>query len=313
MTRTWLVSSGGRRGALVKILQRDGARVIVTDMSPLSAAGQLADGFELVPRISDEAFVPTMLRLAECHGVDTIVPTLDPELHVYARHRDQFRAIGTRVLVSAPEVTAISWDKWHFHQWLVAAGLPTVDTYERSGFDPGVLDGPVVAKPRNGSSSIGVVFADRASALPLERMGDEYIIQSRAPGVELTVDFAVGADGRFLGAVPRRRLEVRAGEVSKAVTVRVPEVEERARAFATTLPGPFGILNTQVFFDPETRHSQIIELNARVGGGYPLSDRAGADFFAALDSGKPVTDWEDGLVMVRYDEAAFFASPGYGL
>ncbi len=316
MNHRWLLSSAGRRGALVRLLQGSppstGGFVIATDASRLSAAGQLADDFQIVPPIADEQFVPAMLDICRERGIQTVVPTIDTELSKYAENAADFAQAGTDVLVSSPEVVRLSMDKWELHQWLERSGFPSVETHQAHTFQTSLLPGPVVAKPRGGSSSVGVISAESSARLPNE-LSDDYIIQRRATGHEFTVDFAVARDGSFLGAVPRRRLEIRAGEVSKAVTVVSPALEELARDLAAALPGAYGILNVQVFADPEARSLAVIELNARVGGGYPLSYQAGADFLSplALESNEAQDDWTDGLVMLRYDEAAFLRSDKY--
>lgn len=311
MTHTWMLSSGGRRGALVRILRATptpgDSRVVVVDASALSAAGHLADEFAVVPRITDENFISEVLGHANRSAVDMIVPTLDPELQVYAEAREEIRSKGLDVLVSTPNVTELSWDKWKLFRWLRRHGYPTVETIERADFRPGILTGPVVAKPRSGSSSVGVFICSDSTQLPFDSLGDDYIVQKHADGVEITVDFAVGKDGRFLGAVPRRRLEVRAGEVSKGVTVHLPSVEELVRDVARDLDGAYGVLNLQLFYDADSDAMNIIELNARVGGGYPLTHASGADYFSMLAGGANVKPpkWKNGLIMLRFDDAVF--------
>ncbi|WP_341975744.1 ATP-grasp domain-containing protein [Microbacterium sp. LWO13-1.2] len=308
---SWLLSSAGRRGSLVNLLKQqpmhaDRSRVIATDRSELSAAGRLADVFEQVPSVRDEAFIPRTLEIARLHDVGVIIPTIDPEIEVYANHRDEFAEQGVDVWVSSPEVSRLGWDKWALYQWLREQGLPTVETFEVSDLPTGALAGAVVAKPRSGSSGIGVVLADSVEALNVANLDESYIIQSRAPGFEVTVDFAVGRDGRVLGIVPRRRIEVRGGEVSKGVTVDYPAVIEVARQVATRLPGAYGALNVQVFYEPSTRELNIIEINPRFGGGYPLAHLAGANFFdALLRDGRgediPELEWNPGTLLLRYD------------
>lgn len=319
MSHRWLVSSGGRRGALVRILQRVPAGsenwVMVTDASRLSSAGLLADEFQIVPRIGHENFISEMRGLCRNRGIQTVVPTIDTELSMYSECREDFAAVGSDVLVSSPEVVRLSMDKWKLHRWLVSSGFPTVETYESKAFDPSLLEGPVVAKPRGGSSSIGVLFAEHASELHLSALTDDYIVQRVADGFELTIDFAVARDGSLLGAVPRRRLETRAGEVSKGVTVRAVWLDDFVRDLVSALPGAYGILNVQVFVDPPRRSLAVIELNARVGGGFPLSFQAGGDFFTPLaqKANAELTNWTEGVVMLRYDDAVFFHSDKYGL
>jgi carbamoyl-phosphate synthase large subunit len=316
---TWLLSSGGRRGVLVDLLKRTPAseqnQVVVVDTSPLSAAGRLADSFELVPRADSPDFIDEVLRIAKFHNADIIIPTIDPELEVYANNREQFLAADVGIWVSGPEVARLGADKWDLYRWLTNKGFPTITTFEGGSAACAAMTGPVVAKPRTGSSSIGVIAADSIADIDLGVVGPEYIIQRRAPGIELTVDFAVDRRGEFLGAVPRRRLEVRAGEVSKGVTLKVPAVQELVRELALNLPDAYGVLNVQIFFEPDSGAINIIEINPRFGGGYPLSHEAGADFITALlrsDQGDTtVVSWEPATVMLRYDDAVFYKSSSY--
>ncbi|WP_373457650.1 ATP-grasp domain-containing protein [Microbacterium murale] len=307
----WLLSSAGRRGSLVTLLQQqplhvERSRVVATDVSLLSAAGRLADEFEQVPPVRDPEFISRTLAIAVEHNVGVIIPTIDPEIEVYANHRDVFSQQGIDIWVSSPEVTRLGWDKWSLYRWLRERGLPTVDTFEVTDLPEGSLTGPVVAKPRSGSSGIGVVIADSIELLDLEGLDESYIVQSKAPGFEVTVDFAVGLSGRVLAIVPRRRIEVRGGEVSKGVTVDYPAVIDVARKVANQLPGAYGALNVQVFYDPAGGEINIIEINPRFGGGYPLAHLAGANFFDALlrdGRGEHVEElkWEAGTLLLRYD------------
>jgi carbamoyl-phosphate synthase large subunit len=121
---TVLLSSAGRRGALVGAL-RDGGevagcsvRVVAADLSPLSAAGHLADAFHLVPRVDSAEFVGAMVDLVRREGVDVIVPTIDTELPVLAANRSTFAAAGARALVSDPATIEICFDKARSSRWL---------------------------------------------------------------------------------------------------------------------------------------------------------------------------------------------------
>ncbi|WP_166805974.1 ATP-grasp domain-containing protein [Cryobacterium sp. TMT1-3] len=313
----WLVSSGGRRGALVELLHDAGARVVVTDASAFSAAGRLADEFEVVPRIDSAHFIQETLRIGMKHGSEVIIPTIDPEIAVYSSSTELFRRRGIDVWVSSPEVAELGWDKWKMFQWMVSNGFPTIDTQEIIQARRSSFDGKIVAKPRSGSSSVGVILAKDSFDLDFDLLTNDYIIQRFAPGIEVTVDIAVDERGRVLATIPRRRLEVRAGEVSKGVTIHVPEIESLVRDVVTALPGAYGVLNVQVIFDPVSRSVQILEINPRFGGGYPLSHASGGDLIGAMcrsrtDNTSSV-EWRPGTVMLRYDDAAFYLDPQFAL
>jgi carbamoyl-phosphate synthase large subunit len=318
-TPTVLVSSAGRRVELLRAFRHTldtlgGGRVLATDLSWYSGAFHDADEGLPVPRITSPDFVPRMLEICERHGVDLVIPTLDPELPIYAAARERFAALGTTVAISSPEVASIAGDKQHTHDWLVANGFPTVlqGTVDDVRADPSAWTFPLVAKPRYGSASIGVAVVHDLAELEHAAAGQDMLVQTKAAGTEHTIDLLADRDGRCRAAIPRRRIEVRAGEVAKGVTVRSAALAELAEKICAALPGPYGALNFQVFVSPDTGQLAVIELNARFGGGYPLSYAAGADFPLALVQdalGQPLTapleGWRDRLVMLRYDAAVF--------
>jgi len=316
---TVLVSSAGRRVELLRgfrdALAAAGlaGRVLAADRSWYSSAFHEADEGLLVPSCDEDAFVPAVLDLCEKHAVDLIVPTIDPELPVYAAARERFAGAGVTVAVSGPEAVTIAADKVRTHAWLVETGLPTV---RQAGVDvvradPPGWPFPLVVKPRFGSAGIGVAVVHDAAELDVAARAGEVVVQEVARGREHTIDLLVDRAGRCVSAVPRRRLEVRAGEVSKAVTVRSSALEDVAARVAERLPGAYGPLTVQVFSD-EDGGLAVIEVNARFGGGFPLAREAGADHprwlveeVAGLTSTADRGAWRPGLVMLRYDAAVF--------
>lgn len=316
----WLVSSGGRRGALVNILRAVGSgenRVAVIDNSSFSAAGRLADDFEIVPKVNDPDFCTAVLEIAQRLGTDVIIPTIDPEIGVYADNVELFRAAGVDVWVSSADVAKLGFDKWLLFNWLRDRNFPTMDTVELHNVSSVDWAGAAVAKPRSGSSSVGVHFLKSTADLRGLDLSPDYIVQPLVTGIEVTVDFAVDHEGRCLGVVPRRRLEIRGGEVSKGVTVFSKEIIGLVESIATELPRAFGVLNLQLFIDPSSRQMNIIEINPRFGGGYPLAHAAGGDLISAMlrsrGGGRPkAINWRPGTVMLRYDESVTFADNTFG-
>ncbi|MEX2301581.1 MAG: ATP-grasp domain-containing protein [Bryobacterales bacterium] len=353
-----LISSAGRRVGLLRCfrdsLRRLGVagRIVAADASLQAPALHFADSFFSTPRCDDPAFVPRLMDIAARERIDLIVPTIDPELAVYARARPLLAAQRTAVAISSAEAVAICADKQQTHRWLRRHGFPTPAQQDLAEALANPIAGfPRIAKPRHGSGSVGVrrvgsyeelralasqleepdsrAFRDRQPLTEIRRqivgatgretgretggqtagLG-EYVVEEIASGEEHTINVFVDAAGVCRSAVPHRRIEVRAGEVSKAVTVRHAGLIDVARRIAEALPGGRGPLSIQCFLAPDGS-LRVTEINARFGGGYPLTHRAGARFtdwmleeLLAVPS-SAANDWTDNLTMLRYDREVF--------
>lgn len=323
-----LISSAGRRVALLDIFRRTlpemglRGRVIAADMSPLSSAFHSADDAVLVPRSTDPDFIPVMIEVCRERNIGLLVPTIDPELPVYARNASLFADIGTTVAVSSQDAIRIGSDKKETHAWLTREGFPTVRQTTGDGFSENGRGWtyPALVKPRNGSSSVGVAVVDDVRQFEAATRDGDFVVQSIAPGQEYTLDVLTDRSGVCVCAVPRRRIEVRAGEVSKGVTSRAEELISLARKMCDRLPGAFGPLNIQMFLDDATGEINVIEINPRFGGGFPLSWQAGAKYPQWLIEeilGRPSSadseSWQEGLVMLRWDQAVFTTADRVGI
>ncbi len=320
-----LVSAAGRRVVLIELfrqaLQRLGlsGKVMATDRTKVSPAFQSADKAFQVPAAADPKFVPTVLEICKKQQIKLIIPTNDHELPSYAAHQKSFAEAGTTVAISTPEVIDICRDKVRTHQWLIENDFPTVDQSAVKSFDRLLQQAsfPFLVKPRWGSAAIGVQVVEDHQALEIATRQGEFVVQTLAKGKEHTVDLLLDRQGKCHCAVPRKRIEVRGGEVSKGMTVRAPLLERLAWQIGETLPGAYGTINVQIFYQPQTEEMAVIEINPRYGGGYPLSWQAGACYPVWMieellnrTSTANAHGWQDQLVMLRYDEAIFVDAAG---
>jgi carbamoyl-phosphate synthase large subunit len=317
-----LISSAGRRVALLQCF-RNSARelscdltIIAVDSRPnLSAACAIADRYYYVPPCDQPAFVPRILQIAEAERVKLVVPTIDPELLPLSEAAEYLRNIDCRVVLSSPHVLTIARDKLQTIAYLQSIGIPCPRTYTGAEFESAQsLQGPLVAKPRYGSSSEGLIFGETIADFHELRGRVDYLIQERVLGTEYTVNMFLTARGELHAAVPHQRLETRSGEVSKALTCQQAELQAYAAKLAQSLPGPVGPLCFQAIV-PKSGKPQVFEINARFGGGYPICHRAGGHFTTYLleealgKSASPCETWTAGILMLRYDAAIFREYP----
>lgn len=289
-------------------------RVIALDSNPeMSSACLVADKCFQVPRCTTAEFVPELAAICMRENVQLVVPTIDTELQMLADHQQEFQATGTRVVISSPSVVRMTRDKVATAQFLSGHDIPTPRTALLSELlaEPDSWNWPVILKPVNGSSSVGIRCAenlDDAKLATTERA--DYVAQELLSGREYTVNLFFDQAGNLRSAVAHERLEVRAGEVSKGTTRRESKLLDMAWQLGSVLKGASGPLCFQAIV-PEDGQARVFEINARFGGGYPLAHQAGAPFTKWLleeAAGLPSSAndrWEESVTMLRYDAAVF--------
>lgn len=312
-----LLTSIGRRVSLARAFRREvaayapGGRLLGADVSGLSAGFHDADAAFLVPRCTDSDYIPQLLDIVRRERVRIIIPLIDTELGILSHHRDTFLREGCHVIVSDLEQILLTRDKAKSAQRFRELGFdaPRVITIEQLRA-PDALRYPLFLKPSGGSGSIGAVRIDGPAELRYELARTESpVVQSFEGGEEFTIDVFCDLRGVARCAVPRKRLEVRAGEVSKGLTVKDRALMSAASRLATALGGCRGCVTLQCF--RQGRRFVFFEANLRFGGGYPLAHAAGANFpgwILRMVAGEeiPAFDgWEDNLLMLRFDDAVF--------
>jgi carbamoyl-phosphate synthase large subunit len=311
-----LLTCAGRRVGLIRAF-RDAAeslnirsKIVGTDVSSLSPALYGCDVGLITKSILHDEYIPELLSIVKKQEIKLVVPTIDPELMVLARHRPEFEKLGARVLVSSLDVVETCQDKRKAYRFLIDHGFDTPVTRELSEVAEKDLTFPVFLKPWDGSAS----RSNATAATPeefhyLSKRIPHCIVQEHISGQEFTCDVYVDFQMEVRAVVPRKRIETRAGEVSKSQTVKLPQLMEACRKLVTSLKAGPGVVTLQCFITKDNR-IKFIEINPRFGGGVPLSIRAGADFprwILSEMTGKPLRvkfdGWQDLLFMLRYDEA----------
>ena len=313
-----LFTSVGRRVELMQAFRaaadRLGASLEIwgADITDTAPALLFCDRAVMVPRIREESYIPTLLQICEREKIDALIPTIDTDLLLLSENKSRFTALGTRVLVGAPEKIRLCRDKRltadYFHSLGLESPAPVSDYRDyRGGY-------PAFIKPRDGSSSIGahkVSSPEELSAYAAEV--PDYIVQPFVSGVEYTVDAFCDLDGEPVFITPRIRQAVRAGEVLKSKIVNDEKIILEVKALLSDYK-PEGAITVQLIKD-EGGINNYIEINPRFGGGAPISIAAGADSAEAtvrLLLGERLRYQHaaaaEGAVFSRYDSSASIAS-----
>ena len=312
MEKRILVTGTGRRVELMQAFRQAAGnlninlKLIGADMAGTAPALAYCDYYRQVCAMRDADYIPQLLHICAEEHIDLVMPTIDTDLQVLADHREEFEAIGTQVMISAPDKIAICRDKNYTSDFFVSCGLlapKPCNNYKD-------YDGPYPCfiKPKDGSSSINAFKVETAESLPAyaERVGD-YIIQPFIDGTEYTIDIFCDFDGNPIYITPRIRLAVRSGEVLKTEIAMDEKIISEARALIESYK-PCGPITVQLIRQESTGDDYYIEINPRYGGGAPLSMRAGAKSAEAvlkLLCGEKLSytqETEDGAVYSRFDQ-----------
>lgn len=313
-----LFTSSGRRVSLIKKFretfhkQHLCGKIFTADIAETAPTAFFSDQHFLVPRVTEENYIDELLNICEEACIDLLIPLIDTELELLAKNKMRFKNKGVTVMVSDHELVQISNDKEKTFEFLSNHHISTPKVYREKEIEDIEDEFPLLIKPRDGSSSKGVTKIHNKEELKFFKTYiPNAIIQEYVFGEEYTIDVMVDFGGNIKTIVPRLRIETRAGEVSKGVTIKDKNIIHAVKDLVQILPGAIGCITLQCF-KKENGEITFIEINPRFGGGIPLSIEAGADFpLWTIQMGMGIRlekldlSWEENLSMLRYDEAIF--------
>jgi carbamoyl-phosphate synthase large subunit len=242
----------------------------------LIAGAAFCDQFYTVPRAEDSQYVATLLEICLRERVQVLIPIIDPELIVLSEANDRFAGMGVTVVVSDPDTIRLCNDKYATAGFFRQHGIPAPETWlcdEHLHVDD--LPYPLFVKPRRGMSSRDAFRVDSPQELRLARMRIPDLIAQRCLiGEEYTTDLLADLNGDIIAAVPRLRLETRAGIIYKGRTCRQETLMSWGVRIgkALNIKGP---ANVQCIVSGD--EPSYFEVNPRFSAGLPLTIAAGVN------------------------------------
>ena len=233
----------------------------------------MADVSEILPEADAHYYVKRLFEIVKKHGVSILLPSSGYDIYPYSASREALAKIGATAVVSDRETLEICRDKILTYDKMSGKyDLPftTADASKIRSF-------PVIAKPRYGKGSRDIIKINNEEDLKYvaSNFGNA-IFQEFLPGVEYTVDVLCDMNKKPIIAVPRIRLQTKAGISTKGRIVRDAELEITCMNIARDagIRGPCCIQMKE----SSEGQLQLIEINSRLGGGTIFSALAGANF-----------------------------------
>lgn len=284
-------------------------RVYMGDTNPDCAGVHLGDKFVCMPNAGDADFEEKVIEICQKLQIDLVIPIIDYEFKNWSELYKNLLSKGTRVVISNPRVIDLCTKKDRTIKYFKSIGIPCPPTWHINQIkDPKTLPFPIFIKPRCGRGSLNTFRADNVEEyLYYMRKHDDMIVQPLLSGEEVTIDIISDFEGRFLGACPRLRVEVKSGQAYRSLTMDSPEIIEHGKTIVEGLP-IVGPSNIQCFLTDNG--PQFFEINPRFSAGSILSAKAGLNGPEALINmarNKPVPKLKPrpNILMLRYSEEVF--------
>jgi|HubBroStandDraft_4_1064222.scaffolds.fasta_scaffold218218_1 carbamoyl-phosphate synthase large subunit len=327
-----LLTGAARRNFLVHYFRAalgPRGRVIACEANTTAPALAEANEKIVVPEMDHPDYFNVLLSVCREKDVRLIVASNDLDLPGLARNAARFREVGAIAVVPSPEMVATSSDKWSAFLWLRKLGIATPETFltlesARAALAHEELHFPLLIKPRWGTSSIGVELVHSQRELELAHEWGKiqlrrtvlakmtqadpdrsFVFQQCVVGDEYGMDVVNDFDGNYAATLARRKLAMRGGNTDRAVSVIEPRLERLGRSLGKHLRH-IGSVDCDVIVGE--RDCYVLDINPRLGGGYPFSHMAGANLPAALlawaEGTEPNPAWlrcQPGVQSSRYD------------
>lgn len=283
---------GGRRISLAKRFVNAGFDVFAyeTDKNcPISKIANIVEGKNWFDKNIDQH----ILNMFSLYSIDLAIPLQDHATVILSRILSQTK---TKIPTASENVNSLCLNKKIFE-----------DKLKDFDFYPIVTDNceKVIIKPIFGFSSKGISIIKRSD---FKNLDGNFIAQRFIDsGYEISVDAYFNKNSYFIDAVPRIRLEVQGGEVSKSITINENSFD--INKITKMVGEKLGLVGPACFqYIIDNNKAFIMEINARFGGGVILSLEAGFDIINLIkreyinnENIKPKKyNWKIGLCMSRY-------------
>lgn len=309
-----LITSAGRRVSLVKFFKTEltkvfaTSKVFTTDFNPeFSSACRVSDGFFKICHVTDDNYISELLQIALANNIKLIIPTIDTELIILSENILLFKENNIQVLISDLNLVSIFRDKRKTNDFFENLNINCAKEFDKTNYQL-----PIFIKPIDGSRSV-----DNFVILNKEQLTDYHFENQKLlffefldhkKHTEYTIDLYYDKQSQLKCLVPRQRIEVRDGEVNKAITRKLSFNDDIWQKMKF-INGFRGCITLQIFVNNQTNAIYGIEINPRFGGGFPLTYLAGANFVKwiideyLLDKQIEIcSNWENNLLMLRYDD-----------
>lgn len=270
-----LLSAGGPAAVgVIKSLRHmnfDG-NIVTVDCDDLAVGSYMSDNHYAIPRASSDEYIWKIYDIVSQEGIDLILPTGNHDIVPISKNASLLESIGVTLFMSSYDSIQLCKNKFAFYE-RCKNNFPVPKT-SKTWKD---LEFPLFAKPMmEVGGSRGARICENNYQIEALDKQYEYIYQENLSGQEYSIDVLCDMKSNPLVAVPRKRIQTKAGISYKGEIIRDEFMEKVCFDICRflNLRGPICIQMKE----DESGNPKFVEINPRFGGATYFSTLAGVNF-----------------------------------
>lgn len=224
------------------------------------------------PKVKNsKKFLSFLNKFVSKNKIDVIFPISDRELKILSQKKKFFMKKGVNVIVSDLKIIENCQNKIKFSKYLKKFNILCPKIITKKNIKKNL---PVIKKEVNGSASKNqeVIFKSSQININYEK---KFFFQKFLKYQEYNLDILNDLNGNYLHSCAKKKLFIRSGETDKAVMINNKVFENFAKKLSKVLKH-IGVVDVDFFYNKKKFY--VLDINPRLGGGYPFTHLYGYDY-----------------------------------
>ncbi len=243
-------------------------KLIGTTIYTDSVAQGFCDIFEQALPTQHPQYLEWLINTIEKHQVDFIIPGIEDDLFMWAKHVDVISRSKCKVLMNNLELVNLCKDKWHFSENLARLSSPyLIPSSLSNSFQELVATFglPFIVKPRRGFGSKGIFYINDEKEFNQIKNKMGHILMAQQIVGDNNEEYSVSAfgdgKGEYLAYMSLKRKLSKDGYTDRAETIEPHGIHIALKTLCETFK-PHGPTNFQ--FRLHEGMLKLLEINPRI-------------------------------------------------
>lgn len=290
-----LFTSVGRRYYIIDYFKKNldkKTKIISINSSIYSSAKNNSDFFYKSPEIQSEKYIKFVSSIIKKHKIKLVVPLIDIDCKKLSKNVFTINKLNAILIAPPYKIVNIITDKYKLYKILIKNKFYTPKTYiSKNDFLSDLrkkkIKFPIILKPRYGTSSILTIKAKNVSELELfykylmKKVNYEYfneknhkekiVIQEYIKGSEYGLDLLNSIGKNYHAHLLKEKIKMRNGETD-ICKISNKNISTMSKKISKLILHNFLV---DIDMIEKNKKFYIIDINPRIGGGYPFTHTAG--------------------------------------